>query len=173
MEGGPQVVKQLDRIPCSRDDGAVPPDTDIARLCLEASRALSSELADELTERGYQDVRPAYAAVFMHIDRRSGSRLTELARRSRMSKQGMMQIVDEMEQRGYVRRVPDPDDARAKIVRLTAHGRRYVAEARHVVSVIEGRIRREVGYRQFSTLRRGLESIIGIEEEEEIDVAGV
>lgn len=147
-------------------------DTDIARLCLEASRTLSSELADELAERGYQDVRPAYAAVFMNIDRRSGSRLTELARRSRMSKQGMMLILDEMENRGYLRRVPDPDDARAKIVRLTAHGRRYVAEARHVVSVIEGRIRREVGYRQFTTLRRALESIIGIEGEEELDVAG-
>ena len=147
------------------------PETDLARLCLEASRSLSSELTEELSERGYEDVRAGYAAVFMNIDRRSGTRLTELAKRARMSKQGMMLLIDEMESRGYVRRVPDLEDARAKVVRLTALGRRYVAEARHVVSVIESRIRRELGWRQYAALRDALESIIGIEEEEEEEAA--
>jgi DNA-binding MarR family transcriptional regulator len=143
------------------------PQTDLGRLCLEANRVLAAELSEELAVRGYEDVKPGWASVFMNIDRRSGTRLTELARRSRMSKQGMMLWIDDMEARGYVRRVPDPDDARAKIVRLTAHGRRYVSEARRVVATIEMRIRREVGWRQFATLRGGLESIIGIEEESE------
>jgi DNA-binding MarR family transcriptional regulator len=143
------------------------PQTDLARLCLEANRVLSGELTDELALRGYEDVKPGYTSVFMNIDRRSGTRLTELARRSRMSKQGMMILIDEMETRGYVRRVPDLDDARAKTVRLTAHGRRYVAEARRVVATIEMRVRRELGWRQFATLKGGLETIIGIEEEEE------
>jgi DNA-binding MarR family transcriptional regulator len=148
------------------------PQTDLGRLCLEASRALSGELTEELALRGYEDVKPGYASVFMNIDRRSGTRLTELARRSRMTKQGMMILIDEMETRGYVRRVPDADDARAKIVRLTAHGRRYVAEARRVVATIEMRVRREVGWRQFATLRGALETIIGIEDEEEAGIGG-
>src|SRR5438094_9336389 len=96
----------------------------------EAQRALAEELIQNLAERGYTDVRAGHAAVFMHIDRRAGTRLTELARRARMTKQGMMLLVDDLERRGYVRRVPDPEDGRAKVVRLTARGRRYVAEAR-------------------------------------------
>ena len=89
------------------------PDTELARLLLEANRALGDEFVEELAERGYEDVRPGHSAVFMNIDRRSGTGLTELARRARMTKQGMMLLVDELEGRGYARRLPDPADGRA------------------------------------------------------------
>ena len=134
---------------------------DLARLLLEAHRALGGELVDGLAERGYPDARPGHAAVFLHIDRRSGTRLTELARRARMTKQGMMLLVDDLEQRGYVRRVPDPLDARAKVVRLTARGRRYVAEARRTTAALEARARRELGDRRYETLRGALEELVG------------
>ncbi len=134
---------------------------DLSRLLLEAHRALGAELVAALAERGYPDVRPGHAAVFLHIDRRSGTRLTELARRARVTKQGMMLVVDELEQRGYVRRVRDPEDGRAKIVRLTARGRRLAAEVRRLVAAIEARTRRELGDRRFETLREALLLIAG------------
>jgi DNA-binding MarR family transcriptional regulator len=137
-------------------------DTDVGRLMLEAHRGLASEFVEEMILRGHEDVRPGHAAVFMNIDRRSGTRLTELARRARMTKQGMMLVVDDLEERGYVRRVPDPEDARAKVVRLTAKGRRYVAEARRVVAAIESRVRRDLGTRQYETLRDALEFLVGV-----------
>lgn len=140
---------------------------DLARLLLEAHRALGAELVSTLTERGYPDARPGHAAVFMHIDRRSGTRLTELARRARMTKQGMMLVVDDLEQRGYVRRVPDPDDARAKVVRLTARGRRFVGEARRAAAAIETRTRRELGGRRYETFRDALEQLAGLGGEDE------
>lgn len=136
-------------------------ETDLGRLLLEAHRAVGAELARTLADRGYPDARPAYAAVFLHIDRRSGTRLTELARRARMTKQGMMLLVDELEQRGYVRRVADPEDARAKIVRLTARGRRFAAETRRAVAAVAARARRELGERRFETLREALELLGG------------
>ena len=142
------------------------PETDLGRLLLEAHRTLATELMEELTERGYDDVRAGHAAVFMNIDRRWGTRLTELARRARMSKQGMMLLVDDLESRGYVRRVPDDEDGRAKVVRLTARGRRYVADARRAVATIESRLRREWGYRQYASVREALEDLAGVGEEE-------
>jgi len=137
--------------------------SDTTRLLLEAHRALASEFVDEMGERGWEDARPGHAALFMHIERRSGTRLTELARRSRMTKQGMMLLVDDLEQRGYVRRVPDPEDARAKIVRLTARGRRYVAEARRAVATIEVRLRRDLGQRGYEALQDALTFLAGVE----------
>ncbi len=136
-------------------------ETDLGRLLLETHRALSNELMEALVERGYPDARPSHAAVFMNIDRRWGTRLGVLARRARMTKQGMMLIVDDMESRGFVRRVPDPEDGRAKVVRLTARGRRYVAEARRVVAGIEARARRELGERRFEALWSALEYLSG------------
>ncbi|MDP9343320.1 MAG: MarR family transcriptional regulator [Actinomycetota bacterium] len=137
----------------------------LARLLQEAQRTLSGELVQGLVERGYPDARAGHAAVFMNIDRRAGTRLTELARRARMSKQGMMLLVDDLEGRGYVRRVPDPEDGRAKVVRLTARGRRYVAEARRTLLAVEGRARRQLGDRRYDQLRSSLEMLIGEEEE--------
>src|SRR4051794_4739757 len=145
-------------------------ETDLGRLLLQAHRALASELRESMTERGYPDVRPGHAAVFMHIDRRSGTRLTDLARRARMTKQGMMLIVDDLEGRGDVRRVPDEEDGRAKGVRLTAGGRRSVGEARRAIAAVEGRARRELGDRRYEALRSGLSSLVGEDEPEEEEV---
>jgi len=139
----------------------------LARLLQEAQRALAAEFVKGVQERGYPDVRAGHAAVFMHIDRRAGTRLTELARRARMTKQGMMLLVDDLEGRGYVRRVPDPEDGRAKVVRLTARGRRYVAEARRSLLALESRVRRQLGDRRYEQLRSSLETLIGVEEEME------
>jgi DNA-binding MarR family transcriptional regulator len=144
------------------DGGVAEPQPDTVRLLLEGHRALATELLSSLEERGYPDARPAHAALFMNIDRRSGTRLTELARRARITKQGMMLIVDDLENRGYVRRVPDAEDARAKVVRLTARGRRYVAEARRAVAALEARARRELGDRRYEALRSSLEQLVGM-----------
>jgi DNA-binding MarR family transcriptional regulator len=133
---------------------------DLARLLLEGHRVLSSELVAALDERGWPDLRAGHAAVFLNVDRRSGTRLTELARRARMTKQGMMLIVDDLEGRGYVRRVPDPDDARAKVVRLTARGRRCVADCRRAVQALEARTRRTLGDRRYDTLREAVEDLV-------------
>src|SRR5438309_2594768 len=116
-----------------------------------------------MSERGYSDVKAGHAAVFMNIDRRAGTRLTELSRRARMSKQGMMLLVDELEERGYVRRVPDPEDGRAKLVRLTARGRNYVAEARRTMAGVESRARRQLGWRRYAAFRGALEELVGEE----------
>ncbi|MFN2545624.1 MAG: MarR family winged helix-turn-helix transcriptional regulator [Actinomycetota bacterium] len=142
-------------------------ETPVSRLLLEAHRALGGELLEGLSERGYADVRPGHAALFMTIDRRTGTRLTELARRARMTKQGMMLLVDELEERGYVRRVPDPEDGRAKIVRLTARGRNYVAEARRAMAAVESRARRQLGWRRFAAFRTALEELVGEEPSDE------
>ncbi|HSJ51836.1 MAG TPA: MarR family winged helix-turn-helix transcriptional regulator [Actinomycetota bacterium] len=133
---------------------------DLARLLLEASRTLGADVVASLEERGFPDARPGHSPVFLHIDRRSGTRLTDLARRARMTKQGMMLLVDDLENRGYVRRVPDPEDARAKVVRLTARGRRYVAEGRRAIAAVEARARRELGDRRYESLRVALEELI-------------
>ena len=133
---------------------------DLSRQLLESHRTLASELVAGLVERGYDDLRSGHAAVFLHVDRRSGTRLTELARRARMTKQGMMLVVDDLESRGYVRRAPDPDDSRAKVVKLTAHGRRAAGEIRRTVQAIETRTRRTLGDRRYEALREALDAIL-------------
>lgn len=135
------------------------PTPDLGRSLLEAHRVLAADLAAELAERGYEELRPGHAAVFLHVDRRGGTRLTELAARARITKQGMMLAVDDLESRGLVRRVEDPTDARAKIVRLTARGRSAAAEYRRAVQAVEQRARRQLGDRRYEILHDALEEL--------------
>ncbi|MFM8944825.1 MAG: MarR family winged helix-turn-helix transcriptional regulator [Actinomycetota bacterium] len=133
---------------------------DLGRLLLEASRQVGADLVADLQERGFDDARPGPAVVALHIDRRSGTRVGDLAARAGMTKQGMLLLVDDLEARGYVRRVADPDDARARIVRLTARGRRYIAEFRRALAAVEGRVRRDLGDARFDAMRAALEDLV-------------
>jgi len=160
--GSTELVNLIDgRVPRSHADVV----TDVTRLLLEARRALASELDADLADRGYPDLRPADAALFLTIDRRSGSRVTDLAAGSGVTKQAMMSLVDELEDRGYVRRVPDTSDGRAKLVRLTAHGRRATTECRRAVQALEQRTRRRLGDRRYDMVREGLEEMTTAVEE--------
>lgn len=139
----------------------------LARLLLDAHRSLTGDLSVELEERGWPDLRPSQAALLLNVDRRSGTRSTELARRAGVTKQAIMVIVDELEAAGLVRRTPDQEDGRAKVVRLTARGRTCAAECRRAVAAVDARARRTLGGRRHDVLRETLEMLLGPEEDEE------
>ena len=139
----------------------------LARLLLDTQRALASDLVVELESRGWPDLRSSQANLLLNVDRRAGTRLTELARRLGVTKQAVMVVVDELESDGLVRRVPDPEDGRAKTVRLTARGRTCAAECRRAVAAVEARARRALGGRRHEALRESLELLLETEEEEE------
>lgn len=127
---------------------------------------MAAEVALELEDRGYGDLRPGHAAAFLHVDRRRGTRLTELAQRARVTKQAMMLVVDDLEVRGYLRRAADPTDARAKVVRLTTRGRSAATECRRSIQAVETRAKRQLGDRRYEALRDALAELASQDEEE-------
>jgi DNA-binding MarR family transcriptional regulator len=139
--------------------------TPTTRLLLDAFRALETEIQQGLADRAIFDLRPSYASTLLLIDR-SGSRLTDIASRAGVTRQAMMQVVDGLVRTGSVRRMPDPADGRAKLVRLTARGLRQRAEARRTLAAVEIRIRRLLGDRRYEALRWMLEELTQEEEED-------
>jgi DNA-binding MarR family transcriptional regulator len=135
----------------------------VSRLLLEAYRSLDEEIEAGLKDRGISDLRPGLARMLVLIDR-SGTHLGELASRAQITKQAMMQVVDELESLGCVRRTADPGDGRAKVVRFTARGLRLRAAARKAVATVEARARRRLGDRRFEFFRDALEELSTAEE---------
>lgn len=70
---------------------------------------------------GYDDIRPAHGTVVRHLSL-EGTRLTEIAARAQLTKQTIGYLVDDLASLGYVERVPDPKDARARLIRFTQKG---------------------------------------------------
>ena len=81
---------------------------------------LGFRIVDGVVGAGFPQ-KPSHSAVFAQISP-EGSRLTELARGANMSPQAMGELVDELEELGYVERRPDPTDRRAKLIVLTPRG---------------------------------------------------
>jgi len=94
---------------------------------------LGFDIVDGVVGSGFP-IKPNHSAVFGQI-RPEGSRLTDLARGANITPQSMGQIIDELEQLGYVERRPDPADRRAKLIRLTSTGTRVVE---HGMATIAG-----------------------------------
>src|SRR5688572_31840945 len=89
-----------------------------------------------LAAAGYDDFTPAQARVFQRIAP-GGSRLTDLAEQAQITKQSAGFLVDQLERAGYVERVPDPSDARARLIRVAARGAKAVPLPAAVVADVE------------------------------------
>jgi DNA-binding MarR family transcriptional regulator len=124
----------------------------------EVKGAISDELFAQLAEVGYADIRPAHGCVIGHIDE-EGARLTALADRAGLTKQAVGEAVADLEQLGYVERVPDPDDGRAKIIKLTNRGVAATAEAAKIFGEMERRFAAEVGEKRFTEFRETLQRL--------------
>ena len=99
--------------------------------------------------------------IFMYIDHPPvGTTITVLAERAQITKQSMGEVVDYMEKHGYVERIPDPVDKRAKIVRLTARGWEAHEEAPRVVRELEERWAARLGEAKMRQLRGLLKDLI-------------
>lgn len=123
-------------------------------------RFMESAVLDAVRARGH-DLPLNQARVFQRIDA-EGSRLSQLAEASQLPKQTVGSIVDQLERAGYVRRVPDPDDARARLVVVADKGRDAIELGRPVVEGIEAAWREHLGETKFRELRRMLEALVDV-----------
>lgn len=129
-----------------------------AQILFRTARLLNERALTLLRERSGVPIRASHTALFPHIDL-EGTRLTELARRVGVSKQAVGQLVDELEQMGAVKRVPDPDDGRAKRVCFDEGG---LLEGLSVLREVEGELAERIGVDTMRALHEGLLALLEV-----------
>jgi DNA-binding MarR family transcriptional regulator len=132
-------------------------------LFLEAAHAMVTDLVRRLHAAGYTGLRPAHSRLFENLDA-DGTRLTELAARAQMTRQSMTELVVAMEHAGYVERVPDPEDGRAKLVRLTMRGRAMMRVAVAELAAIQASWLRRMAEAPMALLPEALERALSTDE---------
>ncbi len=131
----------------------------LGSLLAATAHRLGSELDSALAAAGFEDVRSAHAPVFMAIGP-DGVRAGVLAQQAHLTKQAMGELLHYLSGHGYVETTADPDDGRARIVRLTARGWRVVDAAEQVIAQFDSWLESTVGTRRVDEVRATMQVIL-------------
>jgi DNA-binding MarR family transcriptional regulator len=124
-------------------------------LMFIGARYVEQRVADAVLAAGYDDLTPAMARIAARLSD-DGIRVTDLAAQARVTKQSASVVVDQLERASYVRRVPDPADARARLVVIAPRGRAVQRIARRVEAEIEREWTAHLGPERMAALQEAL-----------------
>ena len=130
----------------------------LGNLLRDPALAINEIVSERLAEMGYEGFRTAHGTIGQHIAD-GGSRVTELAQLAQVSKPTVVYLVNDLERLGYVQRVPDPADGRAKLVRMTDRGAEAQRVGTEIVRQIETDWSALLGEGEFAALRDHLQRL--------------
>src|SRR6201993_1492158 len=113
---------------------------------------------------GLDGIRPAQAVALVPLAA-GGLHASDLADQLAVSRQAVAQAIAALERHGYVGRVPDPADARARIIELTPRGRQALRVMRSNAIDLEKRWEHVLGRRRLGELRETLGLLLSSETE--------
>lgn len=112
--------------------------------------AIRLRMREGLLARGH-DLRPSTSQVIPNLPP-EGLRMTDLASRLRLTLQRAGQLVGELEEVGYLERVPDPDDGRARRVVYTRRGRALIGDIEAITAETTALFSERLGTARFERL---------------------
>jgi len=133
------------------------PDLSLGVLLFLPHRHLEREVLAAVTAAGHA-ITLAQARVFQRVDH-AGIRLTRLAESAQVTKQTAGVLVDELQRGGYVERIPDPSDGRARLITITAKGYQVIKIALNRQNEIEAQWKHHLGPRASDQLHQALRKL--------------
>jgi DNA-binding MarR family transcriptional regulator len=138
----------------------------IGQLLGRLLQQFRSELFESAEADGrFADIRFPHMHVWGNVGI-DGVRLTELARRAQLSLAACSELVDELQELGYLERRADPSDGRAKLIFPTRRGRAVLDAAGQAVADLELRWRRQLPRGAFDAACRSLDDLLAALENE-------
>lgn len=134
-------------------------DATLYRLLDRALRAEAEESVTRLRDHGYPAMSLRFARLLAALDA-DGTTITDLARRTGITRQAASQQVAELERAGYVRREPSTIDTRAVLVSQTPDGRALLQRAQSVVAEIENDYAAKIGEKRVTQLKELLSALL-------------
>ncbi|MFF2851838.1 MarR family winged helix-turn-helix transcriptional regulator [Streptomyces sp. NPDC058001] len=127
----------------------------LSAALLAAAGELTRRIHEGVVARGFEGLRPVHGFAFARLAP-EGATVTQLAVHLGVTKQAASQLVDEIVRKGYAERRPHPDDARARLIVLTATGWACTRAADEAAADAVAPWVELLGERQVRALRDGL-----------------
>lgn len=117
----------------------------------DAAATWKERFAAEMVAAGHHWYAEARSSVVPYVAL-NGTRQADIVARMGLSKQAVQQLIVDLEKSGILRREPDPDDGRGKIVRFTDLGLEAQKDSQIAKQKVEAEIRQRLGDRDFDRL---------------------
>lgn len=130
------------------------------RILTNALRRFEERVLAVMEESGHGGTRRSHVNLTRHLAL-AGTRITELARRAAMTNAAMTELIDQCEGLGLVERIDDPTDKRARVVRFTPVGVKWLDAFGRAVNIAEAEMAREIGDDTMSMLLTRLSQYAG------------
>jgi DNA-binding MarR family transcriptional regulator len=129
-------------------------------LLLGGFRFMAEEATDRLAARGYPGVRPAHDFALRAVAAGADS-VSEVGRRTSVSRQAAAKTVSFLEDGGYVLRSPGPGDPRRARLTVTDRGQSLMREGEAVFDELRAEWESQVGRDRISDLQDALLRLLG------------
>lgn len=124
----------------------------------------AARLYNETCVIKFQRIEPAFSIahtrLFPHLELHQGTRPSELAARSGLSKQNLNHLLNDLEKMGYISRCPDPEDGRAKLVYVTEKGREGMVLGLGVFKELEEELQQRIAPEHIRELKLILKQVV-------------
>ena len=131
----------------------------------KASQRWNELLQQRFAAAGRPEIRASYGSILVPLFEQDGLRMSELARRARLSKQTMTTLVRRLEREQLVERRPDPIDGRAALVVLTARGRSLEPVAGAILAELEQLAQAHLSTKTTRQLKQALLELTTLEQD--------
>lgn len=144
---------------------------DLALLLLGGFRFMAEEASLRLAERGHPGVRPAHDFALRAVAGGAGS-VSEVGRRTSVSKQAAAKTIAFLEDGAYVLRSPDPSDGRRTRLTVTDRGHSLMSEGEAVFDELRAQWESLVGRDRVADVQEALLRLLGTDGPILADFAG-
>ncbi len=124
----------------------------------DAAAMWKEKFAAEMVASGHDWYAEARSSVVPYVALK-GTRQADIVARMGLSKQAVQQLIVDLEQSGILRREPDPNDGRGKIVLFTEKGLAAQRDSQKAKTKVESEIRTMLGDVEFGRLMKTLKKI--------------
>jgi DNA-binding MarR family transcriptional regulator len=123
------------------------------------ARSGAERLRGEFAAQDMGGLRPLHALLLVPL-LGGGRHASDLAETLGVSRQAVAQVVTRLELDGYLTRIADPGDARAKLVCLTPRGRAALRTMRATALAVEDEWRQRLGAERLAGFRDTLITLL-------------
>lgn len=136
-----------------------PAELDLAHLALFVGLAVNQRVIERLEALGYRALTQSHGYLVQHLVNGPRS-IGELAARLGITQQAVSKSVRELEALGYLKTRPSVEDARVRLVALSARGKGCVEAARTLRRTLERGFQRKHGKAELAEAKRLLIGVL-------------